>query len=73
MLNGQRQMDNQADEPVEYLSHEEEMNTKLDLALSYRDMGEVSQTQTILQEVLQQGNAQQKAQARALLSSINKA
>ena len=58
---------------MEYLSHEEEMNTKLDLALSYRDMGEVSQTQTILQEVLQQGNAQQKAQARALLSSINKA
>ena len=73
MLNGQRQMDNQADEPVEYLSHEEEMNTKLDLALSYRDMGEVSQTQTILQEVLQQGNTEQKAQARALLSSINKA
>ena len=72
MLNGQRQMENQADEPVEYLSHEEEMNTKLDLALSYRDMGEVSQTQTILQEVLRQGNAEQQAQARALLSSINK-
>jgi FimV-like protein len=72
MLNGQRQMENQADEPVEYLSQEEEMNTKLDLALSYRDMGEVSQTQTILQEVLRQGNAEQQAQARALLSSINK-
>ena len=73
MLTGQRQMHNQADEPLEYLSHEEEMNTKLDLALSYRDMGEISQSQTILDEVIQQGNAQQKTQAQALLLSINKA
>ena len=72
MLTGQRQMHNQADEPVEYLSHEEEMNTKLYLALSYRDMGEVSQAQTVLHEVLNQGNAEQKAQASDLLSSINK-
>jgi FimV-like protein len=73
MLTGQRQMHNQADEPVEYLSHDEEMNTKLYLALSYRDMGEVSQAQTVLHEVLNQGNAEQKAQASDLLSSINKA
>ena len=72
MLTGQKQMHNQADEPVEYLSHEEEMNTKLYLALSYRDMGEVSQAQTVLHEVLNQGNNEQKAQASDLLSSINK-
>jgi FimV-like protein len=72
MLTDQRQMHNQADEPVEYLSHEEEMNTKLYLALSYRDMGEVSQAQTVLHEVLNQGSAEQKAQASDLLSSINK-
>jgi FimV-like protein len=72
MLTGQKQMHNQADEPVEYLSHEEEMNTKLYLALSYRDMGEVSQAQTVLHEVLNQGNDEQKAQASDLLSSINK-
>ena len=72
MLTGQRQMHNKADEPVEYLSHEEEMNTKLDLAQSYRDMGEVLQAQEILQEVLDQGNAEHQAQASALLSSINK-
>lgn len=72
MLTGQRQMHNKADEPVEYLSHEEEMNTKLDLAQSYRDMGEVLQAQEILQEVLDQGNAKHQAQASDLLSSINK-
>ena len=73
MLTGQRHMHNQADEPLEYLTHEEEMNTKLDLASSYRDMGEISQSRAILQEIMQQGNRQQKAQAQALLSSINKA
>ena len=73
MLTGQRHMNNQADEPLEYLTHEEEMNTKLDLASSYRDMGEISQSRAILQEIMQQGNRQQKAQAQALLSSINKA
>ena len=72
MLTGQRQMHNKADEPVEYLSHEEEMNTKLDLAQSYRDMGEVLQAQEILQEVLDQGHTEHQAQASALLSSINK-
>jgi len=72
MLTGQKHMQNQADEPLEYLTHEEEMNTKLDLASSYRDMGEISQSRAILQEIMQQGNREQKAQAQALLSSINK-
>jgi FimV-like protein len=35
-------------------------------------MGEVSQAQTVLHEVLNQGNDEQKAQASDLLSSINK-
>jgi len=73
MLTGQRIMHNQADEPVDYLSHHEKMNTKLDLALSYRDMGEIPQAQSILREVLQQGDAEQQAQASAILSSINRA
>jgi FimV-like protein len=72
MLTGQKKMHNQADEPVDYMSLEEEMDTKLYLALSYRDMGEVSQAQATLQEVLREGNAEQKAQASDLLSSINK-
>jgi FimV-like protein len=72
MLSGQKKMHNKADEPVEYMSHEEEMNTKLYLALSYRDMGEVSQAQATLQEVLRDGDAEQKAQASDLLSSISK-
>lgn len=73
MLTGKRVMYNQADEPVEYLSHDENMNTKLDLALSYRDMGEVPKAQSILREVLQLGDAEQQAQASAILSSINRA
>jgi len=73
MLTGQRIMHNQADEPVDYLSHDEKMNTKLDLALSYRDMGEAAKAQSILREVLQQGDAEQQAQANAILSSINRA
>ena len=73
MLTGKRVMHNQADEPVEYLSHDENMNTKLDLALSYRDMGEVPKAQSILREVLQLGDAEQQAQASAILSSINRA
>jgi len=72
MLTGQKQMLNQANEPVDYLSHEEEMDTKLDLALSYRDMGEIAQAQAILQQVLHQGNACQQTQVRILLSSISK-
>ncbi len=72
MLSGQKKMHNKADEPVEYLSHEEEMNTKLYLALSYRDMGEVSQAQATLREVLRDGNSEHKAQASDLLSSISK-
>jgi len=58
---------------VDYLSHDEKMNTKLDLALSYRDMGEAAKAQSILREVLQQGDAEQQAQANAILSSINRA
>jgi len=73
MLTGQKDMHNQADEPVEYLSNDEEMNTKLDLALSYRDMGDVAKAQSILHEVLQKGDTKQQSQASALLSSINKA
>lgn len=72
MLARQKQSGNQANEPLDYLSHDEEMNTKLDLALSYRDMGDVPQAQALLQQVLHQGSAEQQTQARVLLSSINK-
>ena len=71
MLTGQKLMHNQADEPVDYLSHDEEMNTKLDLALSYRDMGDLQKAQAMLRQVLNQGDAEQQAKASALLSNIN--
>lgn len=69
-------MYNQADEPVEYLSPEEDLNTKLLLAVSYKDLnspdiGEVQTALAMLQEVSAKGNADQQAQAALLLSTIN--
>ena len=72
MLLGQQSMHNQADEPIEYMSHEEDMVTKLFLASSYKEMGELQAALEILQEVTEKGDADQQAQARVLLSSINK-
>ena len=73
MLAGHGPMPNDADEPVEYLSHEADMDTKLFLASSYKDMGEVQTAIDILQEVINKGNADQQAQARQLLATIDKA
>jgi len=72
MLLGQQSMHYQADEPIEYMSHEEDMVTKLFLASSYKEMGELQAALEILQEVTEKGDADQQAQARVLLSSINK-
>ncbi|MDC9720090.1 MAG: hypothetical protein PSN46_05090 [Gammaproteobacteria bacterium] len=70
-LSGERQTHGMADEPVEYLSHAEDMNTKLDLALSYQAMGDIPKAQAILQEVVNHGSPEQLAQATALLSRMN--
>ena len=47
-----------------------EVGTKLDLARAYVDMGDPDGARSILEEVLEEGNEQQKAEAQALLVSL---
>ena len=48
-----------------------EVGTKLDLARAYVDMGDPGGARSILDEVLEEGNDQQKAEARALIDSLS--
>lgn len=47
-----------------------EVGTKLDLARAYLDMGDPDGARGILEEVIQEGNDNQQADARALLDGI---
>jgi pilus assembly protein FimV len=47
-----------------------EVGTKLDLARAYMDMGDPDGARSILEEVLQEGTANQKQEAQRLLDSI---
>lgn len=51
-------------------SLEDELTTKLDLAKAYVELGDADSARNILQEVLQDGNDEQKRQAEELLSQI---
>jgi len=44
--------------------------TKLDLAKAYQEMGDVEGAREILQEVLHEGDDQQKTEAKALLAKL---
>jgi pilus assembly protein FimV len=47
-----------------------EVGTKLDLARAYMDMGDPDGARSILDEVLQEGNPNQKQEAQRLMDSI---
>jgi len=47
-----------------------EVGTKLDLARAYMDMGDPEGARSILEEVLAEGSASQKAEARRLVDSL---
>ena len=47
-----------------------EVGTKLDLARAYVDMGDPDGARSILDEVINEGDAEQKAEARKLLESL---
>ena len=49
----------------------DEVETKLDLARAYMDMDDLDGAKDILQEIVSEGNEQQKAEAEALITSIN--
>jgi pilus assembly protein FimV len=44
--------------------------TKLDLAKAYQEMGDVEGAREILQEVLHEGDEQQKAEAQSLIARL---
>jgi pilus assembly protein FimV len=48
----------------------DEVSTKLDLARAYLDMGDADGTRSILDEVLAEGNDEQKQEAQELLSQL---
>jgi pilus assembly protein FimV len=50
--------------------HWYDVQTKFDLAKAYQEMGDKDGAKEILQEVLKEGDAEQKAQARSLLESL---
>jgi pilus assembly protein FimV len=47
-----------------------EMGTKLDLARAYMDMGDPDGARSILEEVLEEGDAAHRQEARSLLESL---
>lgn len=52
------------------LASDDPVQTKIDLARAYIDMGDVEGAREILQEAMQEGNADQKSLAQSLLSGI---
>jgi pilus assembly protein FimV len=48
-----------------------EIGTKLDLARAYIDMGDPDGAKSILEEVIAEGNAQQKTEAQELLKHVS--
>ncbi len=58
------------DEDMSFLGGTDEAETKLDLARAYIDMDDIEGAKDILQEVMDEGNDQQKADAQKLLDSI---
>ncbi len=52
------------------LASADEVATKLDLARAYVEMGDPDGARSILQEVLDEGNVEQKSEAQTLLSQI---
>ncbi|MCB4359199.1 hypothetical protein KIG99_05755 [Quatrionicoccus australiensis] len=60
----------EAEEDVAKDSHWEQVNTKLDLAKAYEEMGDLEGARELLQEVVGEGSADLVEQARAILGRI---
>ncbi len=59
------------DDDDDFLADSDEAATKLDLARAYIDMGDIEGAKDILSEVAQEGTEPQRADANALIESIN--
>ncbi|WP_119395601.1 FimV/HubP family polar landmark protein [Salinibius halmophilus] len=64
-------LDDDSDDDFGILSSADEFGTKLDLARAYIDMEDVESARDILQEVIADGDDEQKSQAQSLLSELN--
>ena len=70
-LHGGRRHGSAADEPeFDFLSGTDEVATKLDLAQAYIDMGDTDGARDILNEVVTEGDAGQKSEAKEMLSRL---
>ncbi|MEP6939572.1 MAG: FimV/HubP family polar landmark protein [Rudaea sp.] len=58
------------DNATEFFAGEDTISTRLDLARAYLDMGDPEGARSMLDEVLTEGNAAQKEEARKLLAEI---
>lgn len=58
------------DAPADSTTEEQAVATKLDLAKAYEEMGDAEGARELLQEVLTEGNAAQKAAAEAMLDRL---
>lgn len=58
------------DDEFDFLADTDENATKLDLARAYIDMGDMEGARDILQEVLSEGNASQKDEAKGLIAQV---
>lgn len=61
----------EAELPAATDAHWEEVNTKLDLAKAYEEMGDVEGARELLQEVVNEGSADLVEQAQAILARLN--
>ena len=58
------------DDDFDFLADTDEVSTKLDLARAYIDMGDSEGAKDILDEVIQEGNDEQKQEANELLEKV---
>ncbi len=58
------------DDDLDFLASSDETATKLDLAAAYIDMGDTSGAKEIIDEIMREGNDDQKAEATQLLAKI---
>lgn len=58
------------EDDTDFETDEDEVGTKLDLAQAYIDMGDMDGAEDILQEVVEEGSAEQKSAAEKLLQSL---
>ncbi|MFZ5561241.1 MAG: FimV/HubP family polar landmark protein [Pseudomonadota bacterium] len=58
------------DDEFDFLADSDENATKLDLARAYIDMGDMEGARDILQEVMSEGSAPQKDEAKGLLAQV---